>query len=67
MMTQKGKMLEILMIAVHLGDVGGGAILKKNSNQAILPQDGEGAIAAKNQILVTLLQNHLLPGGALEE
>ena len=72
MMTQerKGKLLEILLlrIVVHLGDVQGeGAILKKNSNRAIIPQDGEGAIAPKNQVPITLLQNHLVHGGDLEE
>ena len=42
------------------------AILKKNSNQEIIPQDGEGAIALKNQVPVNLPQNHLLHG-ELEE
>ena len=63
-MIQKEKVLEILKRVVHLGDVGG-AILKKNSNRAIIPQDGEGAIAPKNQVPITLLQSHLLHGGAL--
>jgi len=70
MMTQKGKVREILIlrIAAHPKDVeAGGAILKMNSNLAIIPQDGEGAIAAKNQVPATLPQNHLLHGGDLEE
>jgi hypothetical protein len=68
MMTQKGKELEILRRVVHLPDgEGGGDMLNKNSNQVSIPQDGEGAIAPKNQVQITLLQNHLLPGGALEE
>jgi hypothetical protein len=74
-MTQKEKVLEILKRVDHLGDVGGGAILKKNNNRAIIPQDGEGAMptagyayAPKNQLPITLLQSHLLHGGgALEE
>ena len=64
MMTQK--VLEILRIAVHLGD-GEEDILKKNSNQKTIPEDGEGAIAPNNQVPITLLQNHLVHGGALEE
>lgn len=67
-MTHKVKLLEILRIVVHLGAVEAeGDILKKNRNQATIPQDGEGAIAAKNPVPVTLPQNHRLHGGALEE
>ncbi len=67
MMIQKGKVLEILRRVVHLGDVEGGVILKKNSNRPIIPQDGEGVIAAKNQVPITLPQSHLVDGGDLEQ